>query len=533
MLSSTRVRQKGTAMRPPGPRQRRTGGWPPGVDWQLWTAIALLVVAFLLALGWIVYPRVWIVPGVRSLGVDLGGKTRAQATSALQENWQARTILLLDASSGEPDASSGSAGATSWATDPVALGLVLDFEATVQAAFVRGRSTEKLGSRLRGVQHLEVLPVLRLEASKAEQTFRALRSQIDLPPQNTSLQRVDGRVVATEPRPGRSFDWIETLARLQEHPLAVIAAGRLDLIVHPVPPLAIDVSDAVARANEWLARTLSVVAYDPIADETLTWTMAPDRWAAWVSLDVDPGDPTRLRWTLDRRAARTAWDAWEASLGAHRTVDGEQALLAIEKAIMEDGPRARLRVYHSPSVYTVQLGDTLSSIARQVGIPYPWIEQANPGVSDSLRVGQVLAIPSPDVLLPLPVVEHKRIVVSLSRQRMWAYENGALLWEWPVSTGIPSSPTAPGVFQVQSHDLNAYAASWDLWMPYFVGIYRPVPTSNFMNGFHGFPTRDGVTLLWTGNLGYPVTYGCILLGNEAAPLLYQWAEQGVIVEIRE
>jgi lipoprotein-anchoring transpeptidase ErfK/SrfK len=137
------------------------------------------------------------------------------------------------------------------------------------------------------------------------------------------------------------------------------------------------------------------------------------------------------------------------------------------------------------------------------------------------------------VLLPLLVVENKRIVVSLSRQRMWAYENGALLGEWPVSTGIPSSPTAPGVFQVQSHDPNAYAASWDLWMPYFVGIYRPVPTSNFMNGFHGFPTRDGVNLLWTGNLGYPVTYGCILLGNEAAPLLYQWAEEGVIVEIRE
>jgi lipoprotein-anchoring transpeptidase ErfK/SrfK len=87
------------------------------------------------------------------------------------------------------------------------------------------------------------------------------------------------------------------------------------------------------------------------------------------------------------------------------------------------------------------------------------------------------------------------------------------------------------VFQVQSHEGNAYAASWDLWMPYFLGIYRPVPTSDFMNGFHGFPTRDGTNLLWTGNLGHPVTYGCILLSTQNAAALYEWAEEGVVVEI--
>jgi lipoprotein-anchoring transpeptidase ErfK/SrfK len=147
-------------------------------------------------------------------------------------------------------------------------------------------------------------------------------------------------------------------------------------------------------------------------------------------------------------------------------------------------------------------------------------------------VGQVIEIPSPDVMLPLPVVENKRIVVSISRQRMWAYQDGGLVWEWTVSTGIASSPTAPGVFQVQSHDGTAYASSWDLWMPYFMGIYRPVPSSSFMNGFHGFPTRDGATLLWTGNLGYPVTFGCILLDTGNAALLYEWAEDGVVVEIQ-
>ena len=135
-------------------------------------------------------------------------------------------------------------------------------------------------------------------------------------------------------------------------------------------------------------------------------------------------------------------------------------------------------------------------------------------------------------MLPLPVIENKRIVISISSQRMWAYQDGGLIWEWVVSTGIPSSPTAPGVFQVQSHDGTAYASSWDLWMPYFLGIYRPVPSSDFVNGFHGFPTRDGVTLLWTGSLGHPVTFGCIVLDTANAALLYDWAEDGVVVEIQ-
>ncbi|MDX1688207.1 MAG: L,D-transpeptidase family protein, partial [Candidatus Promineifilaceae bacterium] len=177
-------------------------------------------------------------------------------------------------------------------------------------------------------------------------------------------------------------------------------------------------------------------------------------------------------------------------------------------------------------------GDTLSSLAVEYGIPYPWIQEANPGVGDNLRPGQTITIPSPDVLLPLPIVENKRVVISLSQQRMWAFENDQLLWEWPVSTGIDSSPTAPGVFQVQSHEPNAYASIWDLWMPHFIGIYRPAPGNDFMNGFHGFPTRNGSNLLWTNSLGRPVTYGCILVSNENVRLLYDWADEGVVVEVR-
>jgi lipoprotein-anchoring transpeptidase ErfK/SrfK len=145
--------------------------------------------------------------------------------------------------------------------------------------------------------------------------------------------------------------------------------------------------------------------------------------------------------------------------------------------------------------------------------------------------GQQITIPSQDNLLPLPIMENKRIKVSISKQRVQAFENGVLKWDWPASTGIKSSPTNPGVFQIQSHEPNAYAASWDLWMPQFMGIYRPVPSVDFMNGFHGFPTRNRNQILWTKNLGSPITFGCIMVSNDNAKLLYDWADDGVIVDI--
>jgi lipoprotein-anchoring transpeptidase ErfK/SrfK len=38
--------------------------------------------------------------------------------------------------------------------------------------------------------------------------------------------------------------------------------------------------------------------------------------------------------------------------------------------------------------------------------------------------------------------------------------------------------------------------------------------------------------LWTNSLGTRVTYGCILLSNDNAALLWEWAQEGVVVEIR-
>lgn len=129
---------------------------------------------------------------------------------------------------------------------------------------------------------------------------------------------------------------------------------------------------------------------------------------------------------------------------------------------------------------------------------------------------------------PEPVVE-KRIVVDISDQRTYLYENDELVNEFIVSTGEPGRDTAIGEFEIQSKIPMAYASTWNLDMPFWLGIYWAGPLEN---GFHAVPTvRDTGVTMWDGYLGQRVSYGCIILSMEDAETLYNWAEMGTPVSI--
>ena len=158
--------------------------------------------------------------------------------------------------------------------------------------------------------------------------------------------------------------------------------------------------------------------------------------------------------------------------------------------------------------------------------------QANPDLDiNRLQPGQEITIPSIDLLFPLPLIRDRRILIDISEQHLYAYEGGRLVYDYVASTGIKSSPTITGTFQVLGKDEEAYASSWDLLMPHFISVYESAP--DFMNGIHGLPTRSGQQVLWENSLGHPVSFGCIVLGLEAAATLYEWAELGTLVEIRQ
>jgi lipoprotein-anchoring transpeptidase ErfK/SrfK len=501
------------------PPQRARGGAGALVVNVLWVLMGM--VAGLLILAIYLYLGDLLAPGSRTLGVDLGRLSMREATTLLEQNWQQRSIRL-------------DVGSNEWTNVTFeTLGIELDADETVRVLHAQNRTWDGV-TALVGGQPQEIAPILRADRDQAASNLRTIAGQFEIAAVNAGVEVVDGRAVTVDPVVGRQLDVEATVNLLMDRLGRVIADGRLPLVMVPVQPrtTAADLNEVAAQINRLLSAPLSLELYDPVNNQSIPWTISPQVWANWLVIDLHPADGSSFHWAMEPSRVKGYLDQETSALGQGRYVQLDAAMTALNDAVNSGGYRAELRVYHRTRTHVVQPGETLSSIAWTYGMPYPWLEAANPNVAGGIFAGQQVMIPSPDQLLPLPVVRNKRIIVSLSQQRMWAYENGALQWEWPVSTGIDSSPTSPGVFQIQSHEENAYAGNWDLWMPSFMGIYRPVPHVDFMNGFHGFPTRNGSTLLWTEDLGRPVTFGCILLSSDNAAQLFNWAEEGVVVEVK-
>ncbi len=497
-----------------------------GRRWLTWIWILLIVTVFtvgLLALA-VAGVLLWqeseeIMPGVQVFGVSVGSLTQTEAEAQLAEHWQRPSMVL-------------EIGPDSLAVSPEALGLVLDTDASLEQAHQVGRSLASLASWLQARGQVHLSPAWSFDATIAESTLRTLAPELNRAPVNARVEIVDGRAVSVDPIPGHILDIPATLAVLATDPARYLAGERLQVIVRPIWPDVTDTSATAAELNRMLQTTIILNAYDPIVDETIVLNIPPESWSAWLTLALTDQLSGDYEWQIDKSALGAYLNDQSPTLGPDRFLEVDEALAAALGVVQQSSAPPTLRMYHRSRLHTVQSGESLSTIGQLYGMPYPWIQQANPELGDTLYAGQTLTIPSPDVLLPLAVVTDKRIIVSLGEQRVRGFEQGQLLWDWPASTGIDESPTSPGIFQIQSHEPTAYASNWDLWMPSFMGVYRPVPSSDFMNGFHGFPNRGGRDLLWTGNLGSKVTYGCILLSSDNAATLYNWAEEGVIVEIR-
>jgi len=123
---------------------------------------------------------------------------------------------------------------------------------------------------------------------------------------------------------------------------------------------------------------------------------------------------------------------------------------------------------------------------------------------------------------------NKYILVDISEQHMYVYEGDALVNDFVSSTGMNNS-TRVGHFSVLEKIPNAYGATWDIWMPNWLGIYW---SGNMQNGIHALPILPNGATLWAGYLGVPISYGCVVLGSYEAQWLYDWADVGTPVEIR-
>ncbi|MEX1248348.1 MAG: L,D-transpeptidase [Anaerolineales bacterium] len=122
--------------------------------------------------------------------------------------------------------------------------------------------------------------------------------------------------------------------------------------------------------------------------------------------------------------------------------------------------------------------------------------------------------------------EEKRVEVSIAKQRLWVYEEGAVVLDTKVSTGIPELATTNGiptytptgswtVFSKMpvrhmgdgrvTSDIDAYELPGVPWVSYF---------HEWGVAFHG--------TYWHDNYGNEMSHGCVNMRPDEAKWLFRW-----------
>lgn len=460
-----------------------------------------------------------IYPGISTLGVSLSGKSVDAATDALQRAWDEDVQISLMIGRERVHQ-----------VRPSTLGLSLDARATARAARGAGLSGIPFGK--------EVPPQVTLDYLVAQNYLLDLSVQVDIQPQNASYEWRAGEVTGVRGSEGRMLDVTLTLERLLRDTAGIVQSGRLDLLMNPLQADVTDPAPYLEQVRQLASRTLQLNGYDPFTNQQFTWQISPEIFVTWL-------EAGRISLMLRESTFLPYVDALNASLNETGTdvryLAPDETMQHVNDAISSQDDTVTLRVRYRPTVYTVQRGDTGFAISRRTGIPFYLIREANSGINlDMLFPGDQLNIPTRDVTMPHDPVPHKRIVVNLNRQYLTAYENGQVVFEWPISSGVRDAPTSPGIYQILNHDPVAYGSSNTLcnaagvqcgvWeMNWFMGIYEVQP--GLVNGFHGGVLLPNGNYLGGGQVGVPYTFGCVMSRDEEARLLYEWAEVGTVVEI--
>ena len=247
--------------------------------------------------------------------------------------------------------------------------------------------------------------------------------------------------------------------------------------------------------------------------------------------------------TLGHIAQR--YDVGIAKLTVANGIANPNRIYAGQRLVIPGAANTTAVQVSGPATHVVQRGENLFRISMQYNVRMSAIISANSIANpNSIYAGQRLVIPlggstgaaasvaaspvAPAVVqsdyagtIPSPTVAvGKQIVVDLSEQRVYAFENGQFLRVFTVSTGLSRTPTVKGDFRIYlKYDAQRMRGpGYDLpnvpWVMYFYQGYA----------LHG--------TYWHNNFGQPMSHGCVNMRTPEAEWLYNWAPMGTPVHVQ-
>lgn len=123
----------------------------------------------------------------------------------------------------------------------------------------------------------------------------------------------------------------------------------------------------------------------------------------------------------------------------------------------------------------------------------------------------------------------KLISVDLGSQKLMAWENGKIVYETRVSSGMNLTPTVKGKFKIYYKtpltDMRGPSPYKNI---YPSGKYLTKNVPNTMYFYQGYAIHGAY---WHNNFGRVASHGCVNTPLAAAQWLYEWAPVGTQVVV--
>ncbi len=184
-----------------------------------------------------------------------------------------------------------------------------------------------------------------------------------------------------------------------------------------------------------------------------------------------------------------------------------------------------LTVLHGtpPKALVASCANSISCIKDLSGKP----QTSTQGIFMGKKVAAPLIVAQtdtmPNVLGAQTDNSKKHIYVDLSSQHLYAYDDGILDMDFPISSG-KWYPTPAGEFTIWIKLRSTRMAGGNP----AIGTYYNLPNVEYTMYFYNneVPKTQGFGLhgaYWHNNFGHPMSHGCINISNENAKKLFDWA----------
>ena len=184
--------------------------------------------------------------------------------------------------------------------------------------------------------------------------------------------------------------------------------------------------------------------------------------------------------------------------------------------------RGQLRWREGEDIAMTPVGEML---AARYDIPVMAQPQENIPTYDEALFVPPVAIPARDAAPPAPS-GGRAVVVSLSQQALWAYEDGVVVRSTYVSTGKEKFRTPAGFYTVNTkvpeQDMAGVIGGESYNVPKVPDVLYFTDRGHAIHGTY-----------WHENFGTPMSHGCINLPMDVADWMYAWAPVGMAVLIVE